>query len=52
MLPDVTNLAPGESVSGLIIAKIPNEASKLTVAYQEIYEDGSNANAYFVDLSL
>lgn len=52
MLPDVTNLAPGESVSGLIVAKIPTDASTLTVAYQENYEDGSNANAYFVDLSL
>ena len=52
MLPDVTNLAPGESVSGLIVAKIPADASTLTVAYQENYEDGSNANAYFVDLSL
>ena len=52
MLPKGTALRAGDSVDGLILVAVPQDTTTLTVAYQETYEDGSDANAYFVDLSL
>ena len=52
MLPKGTALKAGDSVEGLILVAVPQDTTTLTVAYQETYEDGSDANAYFVDLSL
>ena len=52
MLPMGTALKAGDSVEGLILVAVPQDTTTLTVAYQETYEDGSDANAYFVDLSL
>ena len=52
MLPKGTALKAGDSVEGLILVAVPQDTTTLTVAYQETYEDGSDADAYFVDLSL
>lgn len=52
MLPDSTELLPNSSIMGRIYVAVPNNTKTLTVAYQEMLADGSNGNAYFVDLSL
>ena len=40
------------TLEGNILVAVPQDTTTLTVAYQETYEDGSDADAYFVDLSL
>ena len=52
MLPEVTGVSPGSTLEGNILVAVPQDTTTLTVAYQETYEDGSDADAYFVDLSL
>ena len=52
MLAEVTGVSPGSTLEGNILVAVPQDTTTLTVAYQETYEDGSDANAYFVDLSL
>ena len=52
MLPDSTELLPDSSIMGRIYVAVPQDTTTLTVAYQEILEDGSNGNAYFVDLTI
>ena len=52
MLSEVTGVSPGSTLEGNILVAVPQDTTTLTVAYQETYEDGSDADAYFVDLSL
>ena len=52
MMPDATTLQPGESLSGWMLVNLPQDTNDFVVAYQEMLADGSNGNAYFVDLSL
>ena len=52
MMPDATTLQPGESFSGWMLVNLPQDTNDFVVAYQEMLADGSNGNAYFVDLSL
>lgn len=52
MMPDATTLQPGESLSGWMLVNLPQDTNGFVVAYQEMLADGSNGNAYFVDLSL
>lgn len=52
MMPDAAELVPGAEQSGQMLAAVPQEADTLTVAYQEILENGENGNNFFVDLSL
>ena len=52
MMPDTTTLQPGESFSGWMLVNLPQDTNDFVVAYQEMLADGSNGNAYFVDLSL
>lgn len=52
MLSEVTGVSPGSTLEGNILVAVPQDTTTLTVAYQETYEDGSDADAYFVDISL
>ena len=52
MMPDATTLKPGESYSGWMLVNLPQDTNEFVVAYQEMLEDGSDGDAYFVDLSL
>lgn len=52
MMPDATELIPGEAHVGQMLVAVPQDATTLTVAYQEILESGENGNNFFVDLSL
>lgn len=52
MMPDATTLKPGESFSGWMLVNLPQDTNEFVVAYQEMLEDGSDGDAYFVDLSL
>ena len=52
MMPDATELIPGEAHVGQMLVAVPQDTTTLTVAYQEILESGNDGNNFFVDLSL
>lgn len=52
MMPDATELVPGEAHVGQMLVAVPQDTTTLTVAYQEILESGEDGNNFFVDLSL
>ena len=52
MMPDATELIPGEAHVGQMLVAVPQDTTTLTVAYQEILESGEDGNNFFVDLSL
>ena len=52
MMPDATELVPGEAHVGQMLVAVPQNTTTLTVAYQEILESGEDGNNFFVDLSL
>ena len=52
MMPDATELIPGEALVGQMLVAVPQDATVLTVAYQEILESGEDGKNFFVDLSL
>ena len=52
MMPDATELIPGEALVGQMLVAVPQDATVLTVAYQEILESGEDGNNFFVDLNL
>ena len=52
MMPDAAELIPGAEQSGQMLIAVPQDAATLTVAYQEVLENGEDGNNFFVDLSL
>ena len=50
MLPYAWDLEPGETRTGLVL--VPRDCTGLTVAYEELGEDGSRAGTYFVEVPL
>lgn len=52
MMPDATELIPGEAHVGQMLVAVPQDTTTLTVAYQEILESGEDGNNFFVDLSI
>ena len=52
MLPYAWDLEPGETRTGLVLVPVPRDCTGLTVAYEELGEDGSRAGTYFVEVPL
>ena len=51
-MPAAAGLIPGEALVGQMLVAVPQDATVLTVAYQEILESGEDGNNFFVDLNL
>ena len=52
MTPYSYTLYPGDSYDSVMVVQIPEDADKLTVAYQEKLSDGEDGSAYFVEAEL
>ena len=52
MFPESCGLSAGSAVTGIVLATVPQDATTLTVAYQEVLGIGNDGNNFFVDLSL
>lgn len=52
MFPESCGLSAGSAVTGIVLATVPQDATTLTVAYQEVLGNGNDGNNFFVDLSL
>lgn len=52
MVPYSYELEPGQSHTGTMLVTVPDDCTKLTVAYQEIRASGNKGTAYFVEAAL
>lgn len=52
MIADETTIAPGETITGDVIFKVPKDCTALLINYLEVYGDGSEGNMYWYELSL
>ena len=52
MTPYSYTLYPGDSYDSVMVVQIPEDADKLTVAYQEKLSSGEDGSAYFVEADL
>lgn len=52
MLPYAWDLDPGETREGMVLVLLPEACDRLTVAYEELRADGSQAGTYFVEVPL
>ncbi len=52
MIADETTIAPGETITGDVIFKVPEDCTALLINYLEVYGDGSEGNMYWYELSL
>lgn len=52
MLPYAWDLEPGAERTGLVLVAVPEDCTQLTVAYEELRADGSQAGTYFVEVPL
>lgn len=52
MIPYSYELAPGKSYRGAMLVTVPQDATALTVAYEELGTDGKRVAAYFVEVPL
>lgn len=52
MLPYTWDLEPGDTREGTVLVLLPEKYDRLTVAYQELRADGSQAGTYFVEVPL
>lgn len=52
MFPDETTIAPGETITGDVLFKVPADCKAFLVNYLEVYGDGSQGNLYWYELKL
>lgn len=52
MIADETTIAPGETITGDVVFKVPKDCTALLINYLEVYGDGSEGNMYWYELSL
>lgn len=52
MIANETTIAPGETITGDVLFKVPKDCKALLVNYLETYGDGSFGNMYWYELKL
>lgn len=52
MMADETTIAPGQTITGDVLFKVPKDCSAFLVNYLETYGDGSEGNMYWYELKL